>query len=113
MQICYIAEMDDIDFTNTEAREAYFAAKLAADMAAADALLERRHHLFDEENTIIMAFISARINRRLTQAELAARIGCPQSTISRFESGKSSPSLKLIMEIAKILGLGIYLLAKI
>lgn len=45
-----------------------------------------------------------RIRAKLTQAELAARAGLPQSHISRLESGKHSPSRATLEKIAAALG---------
>ncbi|QAS70591.1 helix-turn-helix transcriptional regulator [Oenococcus sicerae] len=40
----------------------------------------------------------------LSQRELAARLGKPQSTIARIENGNVNPSFKTIEEIANKLG---------
>lgn len=45
----------------------------------------------------------ARLTNRLTQAELARRIGTRQSSISRIESGASLPSLSFLVKIADAL----------
>lgn len=47
---------------------------------------------------------SARTEAGLTQIELAARSGLPQSHISRLENGQHSPSRATIEKIAKALG---------
>ena len=39
----------------------------------------------------------------LTQEELAARVGVRRETILRLEAGKYNPSLKLAMDISKVL----------
>lgn len=56
-------------------------------------------------------FVSARIkelrvNANLTQDELAALSGLPQSHISRLESGKHSPSWITLEKLAQALGVG-------
>lgn len=38
---------------------------------------------------------------RMTQSELAARVGVRRETILHLESGRYNPSLKLAMDIAK------------
>lgn len=43
----------------------------------------------------------ARKQKKLTQSELAHRIGVEQNTISQYESGKREPRLKVIHNIAK------------
>lgn len=45
---------------------------------------------------IIEELIKARKIRRLTQKELAMKIGCPQPSISRIENRTSSPTLDFL-----------------
>jgi len=45
----------------------------------------------------------ARIELDLTQTQLAQRINAKQKSISRYETGASSPSIKTLVEIAKVL----------
>lgn len=40
-----------------------------------------------------------RKSRGLTQKELAEKIGKPQSTISRIETGEMNPTIELVIEI--------------
>ena len=44
-----------------------------------------------------------RLQKGLTQKELAQKIGTKQSAISRLESGKANPSLLFLQKIAKAL----------
>lgn len=44
-----------------------------------------------------------RVLSGLTQEELAARVGVRRETILRLEAGKYNPSLKLAMDISKVL----------
>ena len=44
-----------------------------------------------------------RSERRWTQEELAARIGCARNTIARIESGNRRPSLALLERLARAL----------
>ena len=44
----------------------------------------------------------ARVIRKMTQAELAKKIGTSQMMISRFEKGKDSPSVWRCYLIAKV-----------
>lgn len=46
------------------------------------------------------ALIRARIEKGLTQEELAKKIGTKQSVISRLESGKANPSLAFLKRLA-------------
>lgn len=45
-----------------------------------------------------------RIERGLTQAQLAERIGCPQQTVTRWETGCNVPSGRYLIKIAAALG---------
>ena len=49
----------------------------------------------------------ARLTRKLSQSELAARIGSRQPAISRIENGKGNPSLNTLLEIAKALDINL------
>ena len=53
---------------------------------------------------IVRAIIEARAESGLTQKELAARCGLKQNTISRLESGGSSPTLKTLQRLAAGMG---------
>jgi transcriptional regulator with XRE-family HTH domain len=46
-----------------------------------------------------------RLEKRLTQQYLATRTGLSGSEISRLENGKRNISLKLLLQIADILGI--------
>ena len=56
------------------------------------------------EFEIAAELIRARRRARLSQAELAARMGTSQSTIARLESGQTLPSTKTLMRFAKATG---------
>lgn len=55
------------------------------------------------EYEIAKALILARVEKRLTQAQLAQKIKTRQSVISRVESGQSTPSLSLLKRLASAL----------
>ena len=44
-----------------------------------------------------------RIERGLTQAQLAERIGCPQSSVSRWEQTGKAPGTRYLIKIAEVL----------
>ena len=44
-----------------------------------------------------------RIERGLTQAQLAERIGCPQSSVSRWEQSGKAPGTRYLVKIAEAL----------
>lgn len=45
-----------------------------------------------------------RIRDRMSQEELAQRVGVRRETIGNLENGKYNPSLKLSMDIAQVFG---------
>ena len=49
------------------------------------------------------AILRARIEKRLTQKELAKKIGTKQSVISRLESGRANPSVAFLKKLAQAL----------
>ena len=56
------------------------------------------------EYDAVRAVIAARLERNMTQKELAERTGIRQSNISRIESGASSPNIETLARIAAGLG---------
>lgn len=62
--------------------------------------------LYDElkpEFDLIANVMRKRIEKGLTQRELAQKMGTKQSAISRFESGNYNPSLAFLQKIAQAL----------
>ncbi len=58
----------------------------------------------DTEFSIIEALVRARTAAKLSQAELAKRIGTTQSAIARLEGGGVSPSLSTLRRYAEATG---------
>ena len=58
----------------------------------------------DDEFTLIEALVRARMTARLTQVELARRLGTTQSAIARLEGGRVSPSFKTLRRYAEATG---------
>lgn len=56
------------------------------------------------EYEIARAIIKARIEKGLTQAEIAKRMNTKQSVISRVENAKTMPSLAFLKRLAEVLG---------
>lgn len=55
------------------------------------------------EREIAHALIKARIEKRLTQAQLAKKLKTRQSVVSRVESGQTTPSLSFLKRLASAL----------
>jgi len=69
-----------------------------------DPELRKEYEALASQYDIIDAVIAARVEKRMTQAELAERADTKQSNISRFESGNYNPSVEFLQKIAGALG---------
>ncbi len=63
----------------------------------------------DADYAVIEELIRARHDARLSQAELARRIGTTQSAIARLESGSISPSIATLKRYAAATGTRLHL----
>jgi predicted transcriptional regulator len=52
---------------------------------------------------LIRSIIEKRIEKNISQKELASRMGTKQSALSRLESGKYNPSLAFMQKVAQAL----------
>ncbi len=57
------------------------------------------------EFAIYNALVRARIQKKLTQRQLAQKIGVAQSALARFESGRTNPTLSFLKKVTVGLGL--------
>ena len=55
------------------------------------------------EYQLISEVIKARIEKNITQKDLATLIGTKQSNISRFENGNANPSIDFLKKVAEAL----------
>lgn len=53
---------------------------------------------------VISQLIAARIRHKMTQEDVARKIGTKQSAIARLESGSVNPSLEFLQKIAQVMG---------
>ena len=58
----------------------------------------------DEEYALVEALVRARTVAKLTQADVAQRLGTTQSAIARLEGGKVSPSFTTLRRYAEATG---------
>ena len=63
----------------------------------------REYHKLDDEFALLGMILGARLEAKLTQAQLAKKAGMKQAAIARLESGKASPSFKTLNRVAKAL----------
>lgn len=57
-----------------------------------------------EEFEIAHELIAARIRAKMTQAEVAERMGTTQSTVARLEGGRTKPSMRTVERYAEATG---------
>ncbi len=69
-----------------------------------DPEVKKAYDALEPEYKIKRMLIEARIEKNLTQKELAELIGTKQANISRLESGTYNPSIKFLQKVAKSLG---------
>lgn len=53
---------------------------------------------------VISQLIAARIKNKMTQQDVARKVGTKQSAIARLESGSVNPSLEFLQKIAQVMG---------
>lgn len=56
------------------------------------------------EHEVRLAILRAESELGITQSELAERCGMKQSALSRLETGKTSPTLKTLQQLAEGMG---------
>lgn len=62
------------------------------------------YDVLEDEYALAAALIDARAKAKLTQSELARRMGTTQSAIARMESGRAVPSGVTLLKFAKAVG---------
>jgi ribosome-binding protein aMBF1 (putative translation factor) len=70
----------------------------------ADPEVEAAYDALEGEYALARAILEARANSGLTQEELAKRMGTTQSVVARWESGKTLPSCRTLLRLAKATG---------
>ena len=68
-----------------------------------DKEIKKAYETIEPEFKVIEMVIQKRIERGLSQEELAKKVGTKQSSISRFESGGYNPTLGFLKKISKAL----------
>lgn len=65
----------------------------------------KAYESLEVEFKIYNALVRARIEKRLTQKQLASKLGIAQSALARFESGRTNPTLSFLQRVASGLGM--------
>ncbi len=74
-----------------------------------DPKVKKAYEDLQPEFAIVQAIIDARVKKKISQEELARRMGTGQAVISRLENANAKPSLSLIKRLADALGLKVEL----
>lgn len=68
-----------------------------------DPEVKKEYDALEDEFALIESLISARLAKKMTQSELAKRVGMKQTAIARLEGGESNPTYSTLSKIAKVL----------
>lgn len=71
--------------------------------ALRDSKLQKAYDALEPEFQIVKCLIDQRLQRGMTQAQLAKKLKTKQSAISRFESGTSNPTIDFLQKLADAL----------
>lgn len=63
--------------------------------------VKKEYDQLKSEYSLIAQLIQKRLDKKLTQKQLAQKIGTKQSAISRLESGSYNPSIVFLQKIAQ------------
>jgi ribosome-binding protein aMBF1 (putative translation factor) len=65
----------------------------------------KAYESLEVEFAIHRALVRERIQKKLTQKQLADKLGIAQSALARLESGRSNPTLSFLQKVTAGLGL--------
>lgn len=74
-----------------------------------DPAFKQEYDSLEEEYALIEQVIHKRLEKKLSQKDLATRVGTKQSAISRLESGNANPSFAFLQKIAHALDAGLHI----
>jgi len=70
----------------------------------ADPEIKKYYDELEPEYRLIESIIEKRLEKKMSQTELADKVGTGQSAISRLEGGNYNPTMKFLQKIATALG---------
>jgi predicted transcriptional regulator len=76
--------------------------KLRAELLK-DPEIKKEYDALEPEFALIRSLIRKRLDAKLSQSELAKKVGTKQSAISRLESGAYNPTIGMLRKVAKAL----------
>lgn len=66
--------------------------------------IQQEYNLIEPEFLLKQKLIELRLKQKLTQSELAKKVGSKQSSISRFENELVNPTLSFLSKLSSALG---------
>ena len=69
----------------------------------ADLEVKAEYDRLEPEYQLIRAVLDKRLKKKMSQAQLAKKVGTRQSAISRLESGRANPSFNFLNRVARAL----------
>jgi ribosome-binding protein aMBF1 (putative translation factor) len=69
-----------------------------------DPEVKKGYDALEVEYSIIAQVIQKRLDKKMSQKQLAEKIGTKQSAISRLEGGNTNPSVAFLEKVSKALG---------
>lgn len=69
-----------------------------------DKMLKSKYDELEPRYELISKAINARLKKKMTQEEVAQRMGTTKSSISRFESGDYNPTVDFLIRLSSALG---------
>ncbi len=82
---------------------------LSSNELLSDPETKREYDKLAPRYAVISELIAARIKYKMTQADVAKKVGTKQSAIARLESGNVNPSLGFLQRVASVMGLSVRL----
>lgn len=79
--------------------------KQSTEKFLSDPIKKAAYDSLEVEFKIHNALVKARIEKKLTQEQLASSLGIAQSALARFESGRTNPTLSFLQKVTSGLGL--------
>ncbi|MBF8250282.1 MAG: transcriptional regulator, family [Candidatus Levybacteria bacterium] len=71
--------------------------------ALKDPKFKKEYDALEVENSIIAQVIQKRLEKNMSQKQLAEKIGTKQSAIARLEGGNTNPSVAFLEKVSKAL----------
>lgn len=69
-----------------------------------DPAVKREYEKLRPQYELTRELIKARLSKKLTQEQLASKVGVKQEYIARLESGSANPTIDTVSRVAGVLG---------